>query len=162
AVQLNIPGIRLRGNIWIGDAADVSDLDAVEGPAFVGNYARIDPGASVGPYSVLGASVTLRERARTARSVIDASTHIGRSALIEGAIVGRNCDIREHVRIQEGVAVGDEVTLGAQSVVMPGVRIYPYKEVESGAQIHESVIWESRASSRLFTKEGVSGRVNVD
>ena len=161
-VRLNLPGIRLRGNIWLGEAADITDLDAVQGPAFIGNYSRIDPGATVGPYSVLGASVTLRERARTAYSVIDASTHIGRSALIEGAILGRACDVREHVRIHEGVAVGDEVTLGAQSVVMPGVRIYPYKEVESGAHIHESVIWESRASSRLFTKEGVTGRVNVD
>src|SRR6185436_15221886 len=62
----------------------------------------------------------------------------------------------------EGVAIGDEVTLGSQSVVMPGVRIYPYKEVESGAQIHESLIWESRASSRLFDVDGVSGLVNVD
>ena len=45
---------------------------------------------------------------------------------------------------------------------MPGVRIYPYKEVESGAQIHESLIWESRASSRLFERDSVSGLVNVD
>ena len=51
----------------------------------------------------------LRERARTVRSVIDASTHVGRSALVEGAIVGRSCDIRSHVRIQEGAAIGDEV-----------------------------------------------------
>src|SRR5581483_12336204 len=57
---------------------------------------------------------------------------------------------------------GDEVVLGAQSVVHPNVRIYPYKEVESGAQIHESLIWESRASSRLFGKDGVAGLVNVD
>jgi mannose-1-phosphate guanylyltransferase/phosphomannomutase len=54
------------------------------------------------------------------------------------------------------------VTLGAQSAVLPQVRIYPYKEVETGAQIHESLIWESRASSNLFGKDGVSGLVNVD
>ena len=161
-VLLSVPGIRLRGNVWLGEGADVADLDAVEAPAFVGNYCRIEPGASVGPYSVLGASVTLRERARTARSVIDSSTHVGRSALIEGAILGRGCDVRAHVRVHEGVAVGDQVTLGAQSVLMPGVRIYPYKEIESGSHIHESVIWESRSSSRLFTKDGVSGLVNVD
>src|SRR5262249_43697498 len=140
----------------------LDDLENVEGPAYVGNYCRIAPTASVGPYSVLGSSVTLRERARTFRSVIDASTYVGRSALLEGAVIGRECDIRSHVRIQEGAAVGDEVVLGAQSVVHPGVRIYPYKEVESGAQIHESLIWESRASSQLFGKEGVVGLVNVD
>ena len=161
-VRLNVPGIRLRGNVWLGEGVEVDDLAAVEGPAFVGNYCRIAPDADVGAYSVLSASVTLLERARTERSVIDASTHIGRSARVEGAIVGRNCDIRAHVQINEGAAIGDEVKLGAQSAVLPGVRIYPYKEVETGAQIHESLIWESRTSSHLFGKDGVSGLVNVD
>src|SRR5205809_2038020 len=161
-VQLNIPGIRIRGNVWLGEGVEIADLDQVEGPAMIGNYCRIADGASVGAYSVLSNSVTLRERTRTTRSVIDSSTHIGRSCLIEGAILGRSCDIRAHVRIHEGVAIGDEVTIGAESVVMPGVRIYPYKEVESGSQINESLIWESRATTRLFERDGVAGLVNVD
>jgi mannose-1-phosphate guanylyltransferase/phosphomannomutase len=160
-VRLNIPGIRLRGNVWLGEGVEVDDVDAIEGPAYLGNYCRVAPDATVGPYSVLGSSVTLLERARTERSVIDAATHIGRSARVEGA-VGRACDIRAHAHVQEGAAIGDEVTLGAQSAVLPQVRIYPYKEVETGAQIHESLIWESRASSNLFGKDGVSGLVNVD
>jgi len=104
----------------------------------------------------------VRERARTARAIIDASTYIGRSAVVQGAVVGRACDLRSHVRVHEGVAIGDEVTIGAESVIFPGVRIYPYKEVESGSQIFESLIWESRASARLFGKDGVAGLVNVD
>jgi len=161
-VRLNIPGIRIRGNVWLGEGVEIADLEQIEGPAYIGNYCRIAPGASVGSHSVLSNSVTLRERTRTTRSVIDASTHIGRSSLIEGAILGRSCDIRGHVRIHEGVAIGDEVTIGAESVIMPGVRIYPYKEVESGSHITESVIWESRASTRLFGTDGVAGLVNVD
>ena len=161
-VRLNIPGIKLRGNIWLGEGVDVDDLASIEGPALLGNYCRIAPDASVGAYSVLSSSVTLLERAHTERSVVDASTHIGRSARVEGAVVGRNCDIRAHVHVQEGASLGDEVTLGAQSAVFPGVRIFPYKEVETGAQIHESLIWESRAPSRLFGEDGVSGLVNVD
>ena len=70
--------------------------------------------------------------------------------------------MRAHARVHEGVAIGDQVTLGDQSVVYPGVRIYPYKEVESGAQIHESLIWESRGTTRVFGKDGVLGLVNVD
>ncbi|HVR13683.1 MAG TPA: hypothetical protein VMS41_07875, partial [Gaiellaceae bacterium] len=161
-VRLNIPGIRIRGNVWLGEGVEIGDLEQIEGPAYIGNYCRIAAGASVGSHSVLSNSVTLRERTRTTRSVIDASTHIGRSSLIEGAIVGRSCDIRGHVRIHEGVAIGDEVTIGAESVIMPGVRIYPYKDVESGSHITESVIWESRASTRLFGTDGVAGLVNVD
>jgi mannose-1-phosphate guanylyltransferase/phosphomannomutase len=96
-VQLNVPGIRLRGNIWLGEGVTV-DLGAIEGPSFVGNYSRVSPDATVGAYSVLGPNVTLREGARTTHSVIDASTYIGRSALIEGAIIGRSCDIGTRTR----------------------------------------------------------------
>jgi mannose-1-phosphate guanylyltransferase/phosphomannomutase len=161
-VRLNIPGLGIRGNVWLGEGVDLDDLEALEGPLFIGNYCRIAPDAHVGPYSVLSNSVTLRERARTARAIVDASTYIGRSTVVEGAIVGRSCDLRAHVRVHEGVAIGDEVTIGAESVIMPGVRIYPYKEVETGAQIFESVIWESRGTTRVFGKNGVSGLVNVD
>jgi mannose-1-phosphate guanylyltransferase/phosphomannomutase len=161
-VNLRIPGIRLRGNIWLGEGVELDDIDQVQGPALISSYCRVARDAQVGPYSVLSTSVTLLEGARTVRSVVDASTHIGRGALVEGAIVGRSCDIRAHGRLQEGVAIGDEVKIGEESVLMPGVRVYPYKEVESGAQIYESLIWESRASSRLFEREGVSGLVNVD
>ena len=152
----------MRGNIWIGDGVDLDDLDQVEGPAFIGNNCRLAREASVGPHSVLGANSTLRERARIERSIIDAGTHIGRSAIVEGAIVGRSCDLRTHARLHEGVAIGDEVSIGAESVIFPGVRIYPYKEVESGAQIHSSLIWESRAGSRVFGRDGVQGLINVD
>ena len=161
-VRLNIDGVRLRGNVWIGEGADIHDPEEIEGPAFIGNHCRIARDASIGPYTVLSNGVTLRERARTVRTVIDSSTHVGRSALIEGAVIGRSCDIRDHVRIQEGAAIGDEVTIGSESSIMPHVRIYPYKELETGSHLFENLIWETRASSRLFGKDGVTGLVNVD
>ena len=54
------------------------------------------------------------------------------------------------------------MTIGAESVIYPGVRIYPYKEVESGAQIHSSLIWESRARHARLRPDGVQGLINVD
>jgi mannose-1-phosphate guanylyltransferase/phosphomannomutase len=161
-VQLNVPGLKIRGDVWIGEGVEIDDVEGVEGPAFIGNYARISPEASVGPYTVLGSATTLRERGRIARSVVDASCYIGRGAVVEGAIIGRNSDIRAHARIHEGVAIGDQVTIGDQSVIYPGVRIYPYKEVDYGAQIFESLIWESRGTTRVFAQDGVVGLVNVD
>jgi mannose-1-phosphate guanylyltransferase/phosphomannomutase len=161
-VRLEMPGIRIRGNVWLGEGVDLDDLGSLEGPVYVGNYCRIGQGARVGPYTVLSTSVTVRERGRVVRSIVDASTYIGRSADVEGAVLGRSCDLRAHVRVHEGVAIGDEVTVGAESVIMPGVRIYPFKEVETGSQLFESLIWESRTTTRVFGKYGVSGMVNVD
>ena len=66
-VRLNIDGVRLRGNIWVGEGVDLADLDEIEGPAFIGNYCRIAQDASVGPYTVL-CERRDAARARRARS----------------------------------------------------------------------------------------------
>ena len=161
-VQLDTRGVRLRGNIWLGEGVELDDLDAVEGPAFIGNYCRIAPQTSVGPYTVMTSSVTLREHAQTVRSVIDASTYLGRSSLVEGAILGKNCDIRAGARVHEGAAIGDQCTVGDSAVIQPGVRIYPFKEIESGTQVDRNVIWESRAAQTLFSRDKISGLINVD
>ena len=58
--------------------------------------------------------------------------------------------------------MGDDCTIGEESVVMPGVRIYPFKEVESGSLVDRHLIWESRLSSRLIGLDGISGRINVE
>ena len=52
-VSLTIPGLRLRGNIWLGEGVELADLGQIEGPAYVGNYCRISPTALDRP--VLGA-----------------------------------------------------------------------------------------------------------
>jgi mannose-1-phosphate guanylyltransferase / phosphomannomutase len=161
-VQLEVPGLRLRGNVWVSEEVDIGEVEGVEGPAFLGVNCRIADGASIGPYSVLSRGVIVREGARVERSVIDAGTYLGRSAVVEGAILGRGCDLRDHVRVHEGVAIGDQVTIGAEASLFPGVRVYPFKEIETGAQIHESVVWETRATTTPFGRDGVTGLVNVD
>jgi mannose-1-phosphate guanylyltransferase/phosphomannomutase len=161
-VQLDVPGLRLRGNVWVSEEVDIDEIEPVEGPAFIGANCRIAAGASIGPYSVLSQGVIVREGARVDRSVIDVGTYIGRSAVIEGAILGRGCDVRDHVRVHEGVAIGDQVTIGPEATLFPGVRVYPFKEIETGAQIHESVVWETRTASTPFGRDGATGLVNVD
>ena len=52
--------------------------------------------------------------------------------------------------------------IGEQAYIAPDVKIYPNKTVESGAQIHSSIIWESRGSAQLFGKDGMTGLINVD
>ena len=58
--------------------------------------------------------------------------------------------------------MGDECVIGEQAYIAPDVKIYPFKTVEAGAQINSSIIWESRGSSQLFGKDGVTGLINID
>jgi mannose-1-phosphate guanylyltransferase/phosphomannomutase len=48
-VRLTIPGIRLRGNVWVGDGVEINVAQGVEGPAFIGDDCRIAPAGSLGP-----------------------------------------------------------------------------------------------------------------
>src|SRR4051812_5514234 len=63
-VALQIPGIRMRGNIWIGENVEFARLDEIRGPAFIGPDCRIAPEAELLPYTVLDSGNTLREGAR--------------------------------------------------------------------------------------------------
>ena len=72
-VQLEVPGLRLRGNVWVSEEVDIDQLEPVDGPAFIGPNCRIADGASIGPYSVLSQGVIVRD-ARV-RSVIDVGTY---------------------------------------------------------------------------------------
>ncbi len=161
-VQASIPGIRLEGDIYIGENVNIDSLDHVTGPAVIGNYAKIDRNARIGAYTVLGSNVVVKDHAETRFCVIDSNTYIGSGTKVFGAILGKNCDVKPGANISEGAAIGDECVIGEQATIAPDVKIYPFKTVESGAQINTSIIWESRGTSQLFGKDGVVGLINVD
>src|SRR5919206_138747 len=58
--HVNVPGIRLKENIWLGDGVALPAVDVIEGPAYLGNYCKIAEGARVGPYAVLGSNVSVQ------------------------------------------------------------------------------------------------------
>src|SRR5437899_1387283 len=161
-IELDLPGIRLRDNVYLGDGVQLPELGQIQGPAFVGNYSKIEPGARIGAYSVLGQNAVVKDGAQIERSVIDSGSYIGQSARIEGAILGKGVDVRAHAVVNEGVAIGDECSIGSQSVLAPNVKVYPFKTIEAGAAIHSNLIWESRGITTLFGRDDVSGLVNVD
>ena len=161
-VEVDVPGVRLKENIWLGEGVTLPSVDVIEGPAFLGAYTTVEEGATVGPYAVLGSNVTVKAGASVQRSVIDGGTHIGASAVVRGSTVGRNCDLRARVRVDEGAALGDECVVGEEALIGPEVRVYPYKTIEAGAQIRQNLVWESRGVRSLFSRDGVVGSVNVD
>ena len=72
-VQLNIPGIRIRGNVWVGDGVDLHDIDALEGPLEVAQDERAHP---LG-LAVVGVVVAGGERIGAEH---DAALHLGAEA----------------------------------------------------------------------------------
>ncbi len=161
-VKVNIPGIRLEDNIYIGEKLNLDHLDNIRGPALIGNYAKIDPEAKIQPYSIFGNNVVIKDNAETDHCVIDSNTYIGSGAKVSGSLIGKNCEIKPNATIHANAAIGDECSIGEHSMIASNVKIYPFKVIEAGAHVFSSIIWEWRALSMLFGRDGVSGLVNVD
>jgi len=161
-VKLEMPGVRLRENVWVGEGSLVEQVERIEGPAVIGNYCALDETATIGRYTVLGNNVIVKEQAEVEFSVIDSNSYLGPRTQVRGALVGKNCEIRAHATVSEGAVIGDECSIGEQSTIAPHVRVYPFKTVETGAHVQRSLIWQPRGATTLFTDEGVTGIVNVD
>jgi mannose-1-phosphate guanylyltransferase / phosphomannomutase len=161
-VEIDIPGFRLDGNVWLGEGAEVSPEARVDGPAVVGSNTRVEAGARLGEHSVLGSNVMIRSDAEVERSVVHDGAYVGSGARVRGAVIGRSVDLRPGVRCEEGVVVGDQCFIGERAVLSSAVKVYPFKTVEAGAVVHSSLVWESRGSRSLFGPYGVSGLANVD
>ena len=161
-VTAEIPGIELHDRIFVGEGINLGSLENISGPAYIGNYGKIAPTANIGRYTVLGNNVVVKDHADVRNSVVGSNTYIGSAAKVYGTILGRNCDVKAGATFSEGAAIGDESVIGEQAYVAPDVKIYPYKTVEAGAQVHSSIIWESRGSAQLFGRDGIVGLINVD
>ena len=88
------------------------------------------------------------------RAVCTTTCTSGPSANLRGCVIGRNTDLRAHVRVDEGTVVGDECFVGQDAVINPNVKVYPFKTVESGAMVTSSIVWESRGARTLFGRRG--------
>ena len=161
-VHLDIAGFEMSQGVHIGEGAEIHPEAVVDGPAVIGENCRIEAGVRLGPYTVLGTNVRVRANADLERVVVHDNSYLGEGVRLRGATIGRSCDLRAGVRAEEGVVLGDECFVGEQAVLAAGVKIYPFKTVETGAIINSSIVWESRGSRSLFGRVGVAGLANVD
>ena len=134
----------------------------IVGPAVIGENCRVEADAVIGEYTVLGANVRIRQDAFLERTVVHDNAYLGEGVRLRGTVVGRSCDLRKGVRTEEGVVLGDECFVGDEASIGAEVKIYPFKTVEAGAVVNESIVWESRGARSLFGADGVNGLANVD
>jgi mannose-1-phosphate guanylyltransferase/phosphomannomutase len=161
-VEIEVPGFEVSDKVWVGEGAEIDPDADVKAPAVLGENCRLEAGAHLGEYSVLGSNVMVRSDASIDRSVLHDNAYVAESVQLRGTVVGRSTDLRAYARCEEGVVLGDECLVGDHAVVNPGVKVYPFKTVEPGAIVNSSIVWESRGSRTLFGRMGIAGLANVD
>jgi mannose-1-phosphate guanylyltransferase/phosphomannomutase len=159
--EVRSPGTRLRENIYVGKRAQVDD-EELEGPVVIGDNVRIDERTEISPYTVIGSNVVIGAGATVERSVVAEGTYIGEGAVLIDTLVGRNSYVQARARILERSALGDDVIVGEGATISPEVKVYPHKTIESGANVTQSLIYETMGLRTVFRGGVVSGKFNVD
>lgn len=164
AGKVNLPrlGNNVGGDVWIEGDAEIAPDAQLHGPIFLGHGAKIKEGVIVHGPSVIRDYTIIDARANVDRSVIWRNSYIGERAELRGAIVLRQCNIRNRAMLFEGTVVGDGVQIGSGAVIQPNVKIWPSKEVDDGATVSSSIIWGSQGRRVLFGRHGVTGLVNIE
>ena len=161
-VQVELPGRRLPGDIWVGRDTQIDPSAEIRGPVIIGDNCRIGPGARVLGYTVLGNNAIVHEQATIQRSIVWNNAYIGRGAMVSGAIVGEHAAVGHGCVVGDGAVLGDRTVLRQGSQVAPQVKLWPNKVVEAGARVTMSLIWGSTWHEALFRERGVSGLTNVE
>jgi mannose-1-phosphate guanylyltransferase/phosphomannomutase len=161
-VKAKIDGFEVSPGVWQAEGAEVDPEAVLKGPLYIGNYAKVEAGAELREYTVLGSNVVVKEGAFLHRAVVHDNVFIAPSTNLRGCVIGKNTDIMSGSRIEEGAIVGDECVIESEAYVSSDVKVYPFKTIEAGAVVNTSVVWESRGQRTLFGPRGVSGLVNVE
>ncbi len=161
-VEVDIAGFELSPGVWVAEGAEVDPDALLNGPLCIGEYAKIEAGANLREYSVIGANVVVKEGAFIHRAVVHNRVFVGQGTQLRGCVVGKNTDVMRRARIEETAVIGDECVIEPDAYISAGVKVYPFKTIEAGAVVNNSVIWESRGQRTLFGERGVSGLINVE
>jgi mannose-1-phosphate guanylyltransferase/phosphomannomutase len=161
-VKADIDGFEVSPGVWVAEGAEVDPDAILTGPLCIGDYAKIEAGAQLREFTVVGNNVVVKEGAFLHRAIVHNNVYVGVGATLRGCVIGKNTDVMASARIEEAAVVGDECVIESEAYVSAGVRVYPFKTIEAGAVVNTSVIWESRGQRTLFGPRGVSGLVNVE
>jgi mannose-1-phosphate guanylyltransferase/phosphomannomutase len=161
-VDVEIGGFEVSPGVWVGQDADVHPDAILKGPLVVGDYSKVEAGAELREFTVLGSNVVVKQGAFLHRAVVGDNAFVGPRTNLRGCVIGKGTDVRRAARVEEGAVVADSCVVEEEAFVSPDVRVYPYKTIEAGAVVNTSVIWESRGQRSLFGPRGVSGVVNAE
>ena len=161
-VKVQLPGDRVGDATWIHPDAEVDRGARVDAPALIGAGAKVRAGAWINGPVILGAYSTIDSGVKVSNSIVWDHSYIGLNSRLRGSVVCRSVTVKNGCLLEEGSVIGSEVTIGAGSTVNANVRIWPNKEVEPGAVVHESIIWAGSWKRGLFSSYGLNGLINIE
>ena len=152
----------VRSRMWVGQHTFIDDSAIVEVPVTIGSNCRIGARVKIEAGTVIGDNVTVGADANLKRPIVWNGAIIGEDAHLRACVICRSTRVDRRAHILEGAVVGSLSIVGEEAQVGPSVRVWPSKNIESGALLNQNLIWGEQAKRNLFGQRGVQGLANVD
>jgi mannose-1-phosphate guanylyltransferase/phosphomannomutase len=159
-VEIDLP--QIQPGIWVGQGTQIDSSVKLEAPVMIGKNCRIGRETEISPHTTLGDNVVVQEKATLKQPVVWSNVYIGAKAALRACVVCNNSTIHSSASLLEGAIIGDNSSIGQEATIKSDVRIWPDKNVDSGAKVLSSLIWGTRAPRTLFGAHGVRGLANVE
>src|SRR5207302_4912525 len=91
-VEVEMGAFEISPGVWLGEGAEIDPDVEISGPLLVGDYSRVEAGASLLPYAVLGSNVVVKAGAIVERAIVHDNVFVGPRARLRGCVIGRNTD----------------------------------------------------------------------
>lgn len=103
--KVTIPGVEIRKGVWVEEAAQVHPQAHLKAPCIIGKGARIDSGAVVGPYTVVGDRARVASGATLDHCILWENVKIGPEAHLTNCILGANGTVKESITVYEAAVL---------------------------------------------------------
>ncbi len=163
-VKIEIEGNLLKRKealLWVGKNVKVGEEMEFGGVVILGSNSNLGSKSKISN-SVIGEGVHCGEGVNINRSVIWKDSFIGNRATLRETVVSFKTIIGEEATLLEDSIVSENCIIGSRSKINSNVKVWPGKEVESGAILSTSLVWGEKWNRELFTDAKVSGLGNLE
>jgi mannose-1-phosphate guanylyltransferase/phosphomannomutase len=161
-VKLDYAYAEQSPGIWVGQNTYIESSAKIEAPCLIGSNCRIGARVKIAAGTVIGDNVTIAADANLKRPIIWNGAIIGEEAHLRACVIARGTRVDRRAHVLEGAVVGSLSTVGEEALISPSVRVWPSKQIESGAILNINLIWGHTAQRNLFGQRGVTGLANID
>ena len=137
-------GIRLDGlpkNRVHVEGAQIDPGCIIEEPVYVGKGSHIMAGAKLHAGSAIGEGCIVAPSADVKRSILFDGAIVQENAQLRGCILCGRASAGQDAQIYEEAVVGSGSHVGARAILMPGVKLWPQKDVLDGERMDENIVW---------------------
>ncbi|HEY9701188.1 MAG TPA: sugar phosphate nucleotidyltransferase, partial [Allocoleopsis sp.] len=161
-VKLQFAYTQKSPGVWIGEHTYIDPGAIIEAPVLIGDNCRIGTRVQIEAGTIIGDNVTIGADADLKRPIIWNGAIIGEEGHLRACVIGRGSRIDRRAHVLEGAILGSLCTVGEEAQVTTNVKVWPHKQIESGAILNINLIWGNRATRNLFGQRGVTGLANID